>query len=335
MEAAAAPLHKRLKRPSATCGQVLHGLDTMRRALAVQLPPMRCDKFHVGADMVVELPEATIESAIQAAVSSGGDDVPCRSLLEQELLSRGNSLATLRCKSTKHGGKYKAEKVDNTSRRERPLRCKPAEAELALSFVVDDGQPGCAKSSKTNAIFQVTTSDTLQVLAELVHHTCGSVLHTPSGFHQSRSTFSFSRDLRATFADVALEVGRRYVYRHGACAHYLTLSHASLWTKAIAPDRCLRRGTRVAPAPRVYACDICAAFTASTVVCDDPRTPSPVLFCDQCLHMLYYGTDNLLLPEIAELADPTKRTPPLTMRPLFPTTDEASRSKFPGSEERY
>lgn len=280
---------------------------------------MGCDKFDVESDMVVELPESTIETAIQVAIESGSDDVPCRSFLEQELISRGHSLATLRCKSTKHGGKYKAEKVDDTSRRERPLRCKPAEAELALSFVIDDVQP--VKSSKTNAIFQVTTSDTLQVLADLVLHTCGSAPNTRSAFHHSQPSFSFGRDLGATFAEVSLQAGRRYVYRHGACAHYLTLTHASLWTKAIVPDRCLRRGVRAAPAPRVYACDICAAFTASTVVCDDPRAPYPLLFCDQCLHMLYYGTDDILLPVIAELSDPAKRTPPLTMLPLFPTSE--------------
>ncbi|KAJ8602044.1 hypothetical protein CTAYLR_002744 [Chrysophaeum taylorii] len=288
-------------------------LDALRKALSISPPcPDDDDKMDVRG-LTEELPEAQIETAIEAVLEKRQEGVPLRNELEASLLRRGAGLSALR------EGRRKTQYA--TEKGEDPEVCRRAtrDPELVFRFTSSSlSDDSAATRGRKGAVFQVLGSDTLGTLATLIIETCATSGVAGGAFSSELSDDKFDfGEIRQRFADVEarLGLGQCYAFRHGTCVHELVLTRASLWTSARAPPRRLSGATVQTLKSR--ACDVCAAFTATTLVNDDPRCGDALLFCDQCLHMFYYDLDGRLLDAAAaaSAADDDDRgsSPRLTM----------------------
>lgn len=286
--------------------RVTEALRTLRDALAVEAPCVDTSASYDVADLVEPLPEAVIETAIQAAIDGSSNEIPKRATLEADLLRRGAGLATL----AKGSGRYFTE---------RPVATKPkdaTDADLLLRFVLSDLDPKKKKRTRrTRAIFQVFANDHLDVLRDLVVRSCDEALVAGGAFRGdvSQTAFDFEPPHATRFKDLDLKLGATYTLSHGNCRHRLVFDDASLWTGSRpAPDRTAFRAKNLVPN---VSCDVCDAATATMLVENDPRAPTDItLYCDPCLHMFHYDHHGHLLPTSKASAD--KPDKPLMMFPL-------------------
>lgn len=239
-------------------------LESLRRALASDGGGQHIRPLRDVSDLCIELPEAQIETAISSALRHEISTVPALTDIEAALAEKGQNLKVLK----KRKRKYSTPKLRKVH---VPKRRDELEPELLLGFSSREGRE----------LFQVLSkSDPEETLARLVAESCG-------GGQVTHNTFKVAK----------VGLGRRYVVSHGeGCVHRVVLTRISLWTKPTLPDHNVSQEKLTRQ--RKKTCDICAAFTATTVVLDEPRCEERkrLLFCDQCLHMFYYDHNGFVLP---------------------------------------